>query len=170
MITTPNYPGFYYKDLQCTYIIQVEKGHRISINFEDFDLPKNKTADGTCLLEEDYLDVELGLKVFRRYCTERPTMLVSTNNYMKLIFHSGKFTSRGRGFRVKYLARSGYCGGVLSEPRGTAETSTQFNLCEWIIQGKERNYIRLSLLNFAGDGFINIFSNDSFRGDRLLNT
>lgn len=172
-MTTPNYPNFYYKDLTCTYIIQADVSKRIVLSFFDFDLPKNKSVDGNCLLDGDYLDVELGLKETRRYCTEKPTLLHSSNNFVKLVFNAGKFSSRGRGFRLTYITENAGCGGVLNAFNGTVDRFPCL-ACEWIIQVKERNYIRLTfnkvegLIHHRDSRFINIFTNDTYRGDRLV--
>lgn len=170
VITSINYPGMYFKDLRCTYVIQVDVNSRLRLTFEDFDLPKNKSVNGSCLLEDDYLEVQLSFKETRRYCTETPTTLYSSNNIVKLVFHSGKYSSRGRGFRLNYLSITDSCGGVLNAPNGEGRFISN-SVCEWIIQVKERNYIRWTLFSYIfkdSKSHINIYSNDTYRGDRLL--
>lgn len=124
-------------------------------------------------MEGDFLDVQLSLKETRRYCTEKPGLLVSTANIVKLIFNSGKYNSRGRGFKLRYTAEPAGCGGVFSAANGTV---TQFPCLknEWIIQVKERNYIRLMLDGILGrpeyrdTRFVTIFSNNTYRPKNLL--
>ncbi|KAL5273336.1 hypothetical protein ACFFRR_000221 [Megaselia abdita] len=176
LITTPNYPKLYNKDITCTFIIQVDLNKRLRLEFEDFDLPMNKSVDGTCLPEEDYLEVQLNIKETRRYCTDRPNTLYSDNNFVKLIFNSGKFSSRGRGFRLNYKTEMEMCGGVLNAPNGTVHHLPMESVgtveCKWIIQAKERNYIRWTLLSKDFDvsdkSYFKVYSNDSYKGDRLL--
>lgn len=171
VISTPNYPGLYYKDLSCVYTIQVGVNHRVRLSFTDFDLPMNKSVDGTC--REDYLTVREDFNTYSSYCTEAPKTLYSSNNLVQLIFRSGMSSSRGRGFRVEYKTEPSTCGGVLNAPSGSAERFYNKD-CEWIIQVKERNYIRLTftllLGTFGGDiTYAYISSNSSYK-PHLLKT
>lgn len=171
VITTPNYPGQYFKDLSCTYTIHVDLGYRVELKFEDFDLPRNKSADGKCLEEDDYVAINLSDNVTWTYCTDSPNSIIATNNFIKIKFHSGLFSSRGRGFRASYKSVKGACGGVLHSDRDSVKvrpTIHEPNICEWIIQVRERHYIQLTLEGEEFGSLINVYSNDKIRGDQLL--
>lgn len=48
-IHSPNYPSPYRSNTECTWVIQVEKHHRVLLNFTDFDLE----PQDSCIMVRD---------------------------------------------------------------------------------------------------------------------
>lgn len=68
-IHSPNYPSPYRSNTECTWLIQVEKNHRVLLNFTDFDLE----PQDSCIMVSDThlkhcLQSRLGHNIVVRAC------------------------------------------------------------------------------------------------------
>lgn len=102
-ITSPNYPGFYQSNRDCTWKIVVPPGSHIQLTFQEIDIEDGKK----CTF--DYVEVFAGTgqqaDSLGRYCgTTTPANIhFSRAHKMSVKFHSDKVMNK-KGFRAQYTA------------------------------------------------------------------
>ncbi|KAI4562255.1 hypothetical protein MJT46_011217 [Ovis ammon polii x Ovis aries] len=145
-IHSPNYPSPYRSNTDCTWVIQVEKHHRVLLNFTDFDLE----PQDSCVLNEkfepmanfnhitlsfshfvlesstpctrDFVEVLDGshdnAPLRGRYCgPSLPHPITSFSNALVLKFVSDSTVNFG-GFHATYAASTSACGGIFHMAEG----------------------------------------------------
>ncbi|KAI4575387.1 hypothetical protein MJG53_011590 [Ovis ammon polii x Ovis aries] len=145
-IHSPNYPSPYRSNTDCTWVIQVEKHHRVLLNFTDFDLD----PQDSCVLNEkfepmanfnhitlsfshfvlesstpctrDFVEVLDGshdnAPLRGRYCgPSLPHPITSFSNALVLKFVSDSTVNFG-GFHATYAASTSACGGIFHMAEG----------------------------------------------------
>ncbi|XP_071475764.1 cubilin [Marmota flaviventris] len=148
-IHSPNYPNHYRSNTECSWVIQVEKNHRVLLNFTDFDLE----PPDSCILTYD--GVSSASSRLARVCgRQQPTNPVtSSGNSLFVRFQSGP-SRQSRGFRAQFRQE---CGGriltdsfdTISSPLFPAKYPNNQN-CSWIIQAQPPfNHITLSFTHFG---------------------
>ncbi len=104
-IQSPLYPNFYPEDIQCTWVISVEKPSRIRLTFApEFDLEEEEHCMYDSLSIRDganVVDKEIG-----KYCGQDPpdTILSSTSS-LHITFRSDK-SGVGKGFLLEWVAET----------------------------------------------------------------
>uniref|UniRef100_A0A8C5PBH1 Cubilin n=1 Tax=Leptobrachium leishanense TaxID=445787 RepID=A0A8C5PBH1_9ANUR len=135
-IHSPNYPQHYLDNTDCSWVIRVEYGHRVILNFTDFDVEDHES----CI--HDAVTV-----------TQIPNAITSTQNTMFVRLRSDH-SEQYRGFSARF---SEACGSVLtSDSNGGTISSPSYpsgyshNLdCAWIIRAQEPwNHVTLSFTDF----------------------
>lgn len=102
-ITSPNYPGTYQSNRDCTWRIIVPQGSHIQLTFQEIDIEQDKK----CTF--DYVEVFSGTgqqaESLGRYCGRQvpSSLLVSRAHKMSVKFHSDKMVN-SKGFRAQYTA------------------------------------------------------------------
>ncbi|XP_070176244.1 uncharacterized protein [Littorina saxatilis] len=101
-LQSPNYPSSYANNEECSYLISVLPGYRITLTFLNFTL-EPPTSASVCL---DYVEVFDGSTTtsprFGRYCgSENPGSKRTTQNEMLVRFYSDK-QSTFSGFNASY--------------------------------------------------------------------
>ncbi|KAM7237074.1 hypothetical protein CapIbe_011318 [Capra ibex] len=148
-IHSPNYPSPYRSNTDCTWVIQVEKHHRVLLNFTDFDLE----PQDSCVLAFDGVSSATArlAGVCGRQQLSNP--IISSGNSLFLRFQSGP-SRQSRGFRA-YFRQA--CGGhILTDSVDTISSPLFPNNypnnqnCSWIIQAQPPfNHITLSFSHFV---------------------
>uniref|UniRef100_A0A8C0RW72 Cubilin n=1 Tax=Canis lupus familiaris TaxID=9615 RepID=A0A8C0RW72_CANLF len=148
-IHSPNYPSPYRGNTDCSWVIRVERNHRILLNFTDFDLE----PQDSCITAYDGLSsttTRLASVCGRQQLTNPIT---SSGNSLFLRFQSGP-SRQGRGFRAQF---NQVCGGhiltnsfdTISSPLFPAKYPNNQN-CSWVIQAQPPfNHITLSFDHFG---------------------
>ncbi|XP_067326675.1 cubilin [Anolis sagrei] len=163
-IHSPNYPQPYGNGTDCSWVIRVDFGHRVMLNFTDFAIESHRS----CLY--DYVAVFDGpnneAPLLRKVCgTQRPPPITSTQNIMFVRFRSDSSVHL-RGFSAQFREA---CGSVLeADSTGTSISSPLYPAnypnnqnCSWIIQAQEPfNHITLSFTEFAIEGNIHNCTRD----------
>ncbi|XP_072037692.1 bone morphogenetic protein 1 homolog isoform X2 [Amphiura filiformis] len=152
-ITSPNYPDNYPKRKECSWHISSTPGHRIVLEFKDFDLEQHQECayDHVEIYDgESRDDLTLG-----QYCGSRiPDPITASSNTMFLIFYSDASVSR-KGFRAEHSTR---CGGILKADylpqtlyshatHGDTNYGSQED-CQWTIIAPEGSFVRLMFETF----------------------
>ncbi|XP_075408563.1 cubilin [Tenrec ecaudatus] len=147
-IHSPNYPSPYRSNSECSWIIQVEKNHRVLLNFTDFDLE----PQDSCIAAYDGLN-SASTRLASVCGRQQPTNpITSLRNTLFVRFQSGA-ARQSRGFRALFRQ---VCGGFLltssldtiSSPLFPAKYPNNQN-CSWIIQAQPPfNHITLSFSHF----------------------
>ncbi|KAM6162076.1 cubilin isoform 2-T2 [Erethizon dorsatum] len=147
-IHSPNYPNHYRSNTDCSWVIQVEKHHRVLLNFTDFDL---EPLD-SCITTYDGVSsttTRLASVCGRQQLTNPIT---SSGDSLFVRFQSGP-SRQSRGFLAQFRQ---VCGGyfltssfdTISSPLYPAKYPHNQN-CSWIIQAQPPfNHITLSFTNF----------------------
>lgn len=148
-IHSPNYPSPYRSNTECTWLIQVEKNHRVLLNFTDFDLE----PQDSCIMAFDGLSSATARLVGVCGRQQLSNPIISTGSSLFVRFQSGP-SRQSRGFRAQFRQA---CGGhiltdsfdTISSPRFPASYPNNQN-CSWIIQAQPPfNHITLSFSHFG---------------------
>ncbi|XP_067930809.1 cubilin-like [Watersipora subatra] len=113
VIQSPNYPGYYAHDRQCTWLITAPEGRRVTITFDAFDIE----AHSSCAF--DYVQILNGhlerSPQLGKFCGNTTAGVVeSTGNKILVKFVSDGSISNG-GFSLSYTTTEPIvCGGVLT--------------------------------------------------------
>ncbi|KAK2868219.1 hypothetical protein Q7C36_000090 [Tachysurus vachellii] len=150
-ISSPNFPGLYPYNVDCSWLIVVSEGSSVLLTFHHFELEYH--AD--CAY--DYVKIYNGVSedegnLLGKFCGDAtPPQFSSSWNIMSIIFHSDRHVAR-TGFLVGY--RKDTCGGVLtgisgviSSPGYPLEYSNNAE-CSWMIQVSNRSVVTLVFLDF----------------------
>ncbi|GCB65123.1 hypothetical protein scyTo_0013419 [Scyliorhinus torazame] len=96
MILSPGWPGFYKDSLNCVWVIEAQPGYPIKITFDRFKTEVNydtlEVRDG-----KSYSSPLIGLY----HGTQVPQFLISTSNYIYLLFSTDKSHS-DVGFQIRF--------------------------------------------------------------------
>ncbi|XP_036131390.1 cubilin [Molossus molossus] len=148
-IHSPNYPSPYRSNTDCSWVIRVEKHHRVLLNFTDFDLE----PQDSCIIVYD--GVSSATTRLARGCGRQQltSPITSSANSLFVRFQSGP-SRQSRGFRAHFRQ---VCGGyiltnslgTISSPLFPAKYPDNQN-CSWIIQAQPPfNHITLSFTHFG---------------------
>ncbi|KAM8967664.1 cubilin [Pelodytes ibericus] len=151
-IHSPNYPQVYDDNTDCSWVIRVDVGHRVSLNFTDFDIEHHNscTYDSISVYDGENSEAEL-LQVL---CgNQLPSAILSTQNTMFVHLQSDT-SQQHKGFSARFSEACGSTitadsiGGAISSPLYPANYPSEQN-CVWIIQAQEPfNHVTLSFTNF----------------------
>lgn len=153
VVQSPAYPRRYPSNVNCTWIIHVENGFQIRLNFSYFQIEPASDVNGQCF---DYLLLRNGRNadspLIAKMCGDRPLPdIVSHSNYLFMQFISDSSMQRG-GFSVAYTSVEEGCGGLLTADSGSIESpdyplSYSSNLnCEYRIIVSQGSAIQLVIV------------------------
>ncbi|XP_075164329.1 cubilin [Haematobia irritans] len=138
-LNTPNWPGNYTEDLDCTWIINTPPGTQLELQVERFDLEPSTNCSN------DWLEIRNGgsnhsslMGIFCGNYSRIPHAIPSFTNQMYVRFHSNSFTNY-QGFQIRWFVFSNGCGGNLEAERGLITSPyypnpyTNNAQCEWRI-------------------------------------
>ncbi|XDV50778.1 hypothetical protein PO909_019790 [Leuciscus waleckii] len=96
VLLSPGWPGYYKDSLNCEWVIEARKDHAIKISFDRFQTEVNY----------DTLEIRDGLSnssplIGEYHGTQAPHFLISTSNYMYLLFTTDNSRS-SEGFQIRY--------------------------------------------------------------------
>ncbi|XP_072296554.1 CUB domain-containing protein 2 [Eucyclogobius newberryi] len=150
-ISSPNFPGPYPCNIDCSWLIVVAEGSSVLLTFHHFELEYH--AD--CAY--DHVSIYNGVSedpgnLLGTYCGDAsPPQFTSSWNVMSITFHSDRHVAH-RGFSVGY--RKDSCGGVLtglsgiiSSPGYPHEYSNNAD-CSWAIHVTNSSVVSLVFLDF----------------------
>ncbi|KAI5608891.1 CUB domain-containing protein 2, partial [Silurus asotus] len=150
-ISSPNFPGLYPYNVDCSWLIVVSEGSSVLLTFYHFDLEYHPDCT------YDYVKIYNGVSedegnLLGKFCGDSsPPQFSSSWNIMSIIFHSDRHVAHP-GFLVGY--RKDSCGGVLTglsgvffSPGYPHEYSNNAE-CSWTIQVSNRSVVTLVFLDF----------------------
>lgn len=100
-VSSPNFPGLYPYDTECTWLIVVSKGSSVLLTFHHFELEYHTDC------AYDYIKIYNGISedegnLLGKFCGDvSPPQFSSSWNVMSIIFHSDRHVAR-KGFSVGY--------------------------------------------------------------------
>ncbi|XP_053739641.1 CUB domain-containing protein 2-like [Synchiropus splendidus] len=100
-ISSPNFPGHYPYNIDCSWLIVVAEGSSVLLTFHHFELEHHSTCG------YDYVKIYNGVpedegNLLGTYCGDlSPPQFTSSWNVMSIIFHSDRHVAH-RGFSVGY--------------------------------------------------------------------
>uniref|UniRef100_A0A5F8HII6 CUB domain containing protein 2 n=1 Tax=Monodelphis domestica TaxID=13616 RepID=A0A5F8HII6_MONDO len=149
--SSPNFPGLYPYDTECSWLIVVAEGSSILLTFHAFDLEYHDHCG------YDYLKIYNGAasdesNLLGQFCGQsRPPPFTSSWHIMSVVFHSDKHVASW-GFSAGY--RKDSCGGVLTGLSGVI-TSPEYPSsypnnaeCHWVIRASGSSSIKLVFADF----------------------
>ncbi|KAM5338742.1 cubilin [Glossophaga mutica] len=148
-IHSPKYPSPYRSNTDCSWVIRVERHHRVLLNFTDFDLE----PQDSCIIAYDGLSSATArlARVCGRQQLTNP--ITSSGNSLFVRFQSGP-SRQSRGFQAHFQQ---ICGdyiltsslGTISSPLFPAAYPDNQN-CSWVIQAQPPfNHVTLSFTHFG---------------------
>ncbi|XP_071942939.1 cubilin-like isoform X2 [Antedon mediterranea] len=116
--TSPNYPGLYAHARVCEWKISVQTGHRITLNFDDFDLEDVSGCQFDSV--QVYNGLENDAPILGTYCgVTAPQDVASSGNHMRVVFRTDSNVN-ARGFSARYDSQdASVCGGTLVASQST---------------------------------------------------
>uniref|UniRef100_A0A8C5UZ61 Cubilin n=1 Tax=Microcebus murinus TaxID=30608 RepID=A0A8C5UZ61_MICMU len=151
-IHSPNYPSPYRSNTECSWLIRVDRNHRVLLNFTDFDLE----PQDSCIMAYDGFSSTTTRLVRTCGRQQLANPITSSGNSLFVRFQSGP-SRQSRGFRAQFRQA---CGGhiltsssdTISSPLFPAKYPHNQN-CSWIIQAQPPfNHITLSFTHFGLEG------------------
>ncbi|XP_019383844.1 PREDICTED: CUB domain-containing protein 2 [Gavialis gangeticus] len=148
--SSPNFPGLYPYDTECTWLIVVTEGSSVLLTFSHFDLEYHNSCD------YDYIKIYNGARkdqgnLLGTFCgTSAPPQFTSSWHVMSIIFHSDKHVA-SHGFSAAY--QKDVCGGVLTGLSGVItspdypENYPNNAECHWIIQTAPNSVVKLVFID-----------------------
>ncbi|XP_063159632.1 cubilin [Candoia aspera] len=151
-IYSPNYPQPYSNNTDCSWVLRVDEGHRIMLNFTDVEIESHRTCSYDYVAVYDGPNREAPL--LGKVCGQRqPPTFTSTQNAMLVRFRSDS-SIHLRGFRAWFTEACGSVleadsvGAAISSPLYPAVYPNNQN-CSWIIRAQEPfNHVTLSFTDF----------------------
>ncbi|XP_041658936.1 CUB domain-containing protein 2 [Cheilinus undulatus] len=150
-ISSPNFPGLYPYNIDCSWLIVVAEGSSVLLTFHHFELEYHANC------AYDYIKIYNGISedegnLLGIFCGDvSPPQFTSSWNVMSIIFHSDRHVAQ-RGFSVGY--RKDMCGGVLtglsgviSSPGYPQEYSNNAD-CSWAVHVSNTSVVTLVFLDF----------------------
>ncbi|KAG9276492.1 cubilin [Astyanax mexicanus] len=151
-IHSPQYPNNYPNNVDCSWVITVDQGHRILFNFTDVDIESHSSC------QWDYVDVHDGpgdsSPLLAKVCGfSVPAPIYSTQNVIYVRFRSD-ISGNHRGFKAEFSEACGSTimaddvGGAIASPNYPYPYPNNQN-CNWIIIAQEPfNHVTLSFTDF----------------------
>uniref|UniRef100_A0A8D2IQV5 Cubilin n=1 Tax=Varanus komodoensis TaxID=61221 RepID=A0A8D2IQV5_VARKO len=144
-IHSPNYPQPYGNSTDCSWVIRVESGHRVLLNFTDVQIEFHRSCN------YDYVSVT---PLLQKVCgQQKPPPVTSTQNVMFVRFRSNSNVHL-RGFSARFSEACGSVleadsvGAAISSPLYPAKYPNNQN-CTWIIRAQEpSDHVTLSFTEF----------------------
>ncbi|TRY87530.1 hypothetical protein DNTS_007088 [Danionella cerebrum] len=150
-VSSPNFPGLYPYDTQCSWLIVVSEGSSVLLTFHHFELEYHIDC------AYDYIKIYNGISedegnLLGKFCGDKsPPQFSSSWNVMSIIFHSDRHVAR-KGFSVGY--RKDMCGGVLtglsgviSSPGYPQDYSNNAD-CSWTVHVSNQSLVSLVFFDF----------------------
>uniref|UniRef100_H3ACI3 CUB domain containing protein 2 n=2 Tax=Latimeria chalumnae TaxID=7897 RepID=H3ACI3_LATCH len=149
--SSPNFPGLYPYDTECTWLLVVAEGSSVLLTFHHFDLEYHDYCD------YDYIKIYNGASedegnLLGKFCgTNFPPQFTSSWHVMSIIFHSDRHVASG-GFSAAYNKDS--CGGMLTRLSGIIsspdypENYPNNAECQWIIRVSNHTQVTLVFHDF----------------------
>ncbi|KGL75882.1 CUB domain-containing protein 2, partial [Tinamus guttatus] len=149
--SSPNFPGLYPYDTECTWLIVVAEGSSVLLTFSHFDLEYHDACG------YDYLQVYNGVtrdhsNLLGTFCGHHPPpSFTSSWHVLAVIFHSDKHVA-SHGFAASY--RRDVCGGELTALSGEItspdypENYPNNAECRWSIRAAVGTSVRLVFADF----------------------
>ncbi|XP_066539114.1 cubilin [Hoplias malabaricus] len=151
-IHSPEYPNKYPNNVDCSWVITVDEGHRILFNFTDLDIENHSS----CIW--DYVDIHDGpgqsSPLLAKVCgSSLPDPIFSTKNVILVRFRSD-ISGNHRGFKSEFSEACGSTimtddvGGSIASPNYPYPYPNNQN-CSWVIIAKEPfNHVTVSFTDF----------------------
>ncbi|KAM4028087.1 cubilin isoform 1-T1 [Anomaloglossus baeobatrachus] len=176
-IHSPNYPRPYDDNTECSWLIRVDPGHRVFLNFTDFDIEPHFlfsycSYDSVTVYDGENSDAPL---LYTLCGSQIPNAITSTQNTMFIRLQSDSSRSH-RGFSASFREACGSSivtdsiGGVISSPLYPVNYPNNQN-CSWIIKAQDPfNHVTISFTDFQTEGrnrncsedFVEILDGDNY--------
>ncbi|KAI1888819.1 hypothetical protein AGOR_G00172680 [Albula goreensis] len=152
-IHSPGYPNNYPNNVDCSWVITVDAGHRVLFNFSLLEIESHSSC------QWDYVAIHDGPSqaspLLAQVCGfNRPDPIISTQNTIYVRFRSD-VSANHKGFSARFSEACGATiisddvGGAIASPRYPYTYPANQN-CSWIIKAQEPfNHVTLSFTDFV---------------------
>ncbi|CAG9816798.1 unnamed protein product [Phaedon cochleariae] len=146
-IASPNYPDPYPTSVECEWLIEVDFGYSVEIEFHEVDVEKESSCQFDSVKVYNGMDSTYNL--LSTICKQKkPTVITSTGNFMFVKFASD-ISYQGRGFTADYKTVETKCGGRFTAAEGSIfspnypKNYNKNETCEYLIDVDEGHSIEL---------------------------
>ncbi|KAK2505092.1 hypothetical protein MC885_001254 [Smutsia gigantea] len=102
----PDFPNPYPKSSECFYVIELEEGFMVSLQFEDiFDIEDHPEVP----CPYDFIKIKAGPNVLGPFCGERAPGPINTQSHSVQILFRSDNSGENRGWRLSYRATGNEC-------------------------------------------------------------
>ncbi|KAG1661332.1 Cubilin [Nymphon striatum] len=150
--TSPNYPSSYMNEIECIWTITVPEGSQIALRISEYDME----LESNCVYDflKVYRDAE-DSQPLHTICgtSSQQVLITSPGSHLYIVFKSDSIITR-KGFRARYSAVPGVCGGRISADHGTI-MSTNYpqpyplnSDCSWAVAVPNNHLVSLKFNDF----------------------
>ncbi|EDV28197.1 uncharacterized protein TRIADDRAFT_53561 [Trichoplax adhaerens] len=151
-IRSNGYPNDYKNNLNCSYVVQVTRGHTMNITFNDFSLQGGVGCPNDYVMVRDGKDASA--RLVGKYCgTSTPPGYTSSSDHAFINFVTDSSITN-KGFSLRFAQTNFVCGGTLTTSSGAITTPNYpggypLNVrCTWGITVQPGRAVRLQFNNF----------------------
>ncbi|XP_012276352.1 cubilin [Orussus abietinus] len=158
VITSPNYPAMYPKNVTCVWVIVGPRQHMLKLQFLDLHLPSFRSCQNTDHVSiGERFNFNTTHTEERRFCgSTNPGIIETTSDKLVVTFDSDdrEYTNY-RGFSLNYSASQEACGGSLKGLSGTFQSpgypsgNPLRRYCEWQITVPPGFQVVVDILDMA---------------------
>ncbi|RWS11455.1 cubilin-like protein, partial [Dinothrombium tinctorium] len=152
VITSPGYPSNYLNNLNCRYLIQMQPGDFVSLEFEDFDIEDHETClfDRVIIYKSNTTNDRTKLGPYCGKGSEKMPPKLINRDAMLIDFKTDTSVKR-KGFKAVFKRLS--CGGNFTTLSGEIESPSDNDKylknmnCIWLITVPENRVIEFTFLS-----------------------
>ncbi|XP_069504454.1 cubilin [Ambystoma mexicanum] len=151
-IHSPNYPSSLGDNLDCSWLIRVDQGHRAILNFTDLDIQSDNTCTQSSINVFDGPSSDAPL--LASLCGGQPPAPIRAQQNTLFVRLRSRGSIQHRGFSARFIEACGSfisvssIGATISSPLFPATYPINQN-CSWIITAQEPfNHVTLSFIDF----------------------
>lgn len=173
ILTSPNFPNKYARNLKCNYTLIANKEDYINVDFDQFELEDTSRScvydNLTIYKYDDWSYPPNSPSLVGVYCWSRSLTHVRYKNKINLIFSSDAFVEK-KGFSSKYYLDN--CGGnitnssMIEVPRKESGKYADYLTCVWFIKAPENQkiVIRFEYFDIEHNDFCYLDAVEVFQG------
>ncbi|XP_014605735.1 PREDICTED: cubilin-like [Polistes canadensis] len=179
IISSPGYPKYYRRDLNCNYTLIADDDKDIIVQFLDFDLEQTSNQrgcrfDNLTIIRDDaiYFDSEESV-----WCGNNSPGLQRSISRMEIIFKTDSYIQRN-GFQFEYQTSN--CGGIITKPTEIKPLMYQDKYfgrmnCTWVIKAPKDKSVIIRFEKFVLEynnecyfDYVAVYESDIIDSEKLM--
>ncbi|KAH8420258.1 hypothetical protein KR009_008365, partial [Drosophila setifemur] len=134
---SPNHPGMYPNNLECYWLIDVQRGSSIELTIFDLDLEESVNCTKDALTVSNHVTE---VAVHERHCGSTSKLVLTSSGHRMHVRFISDGSHNGQGFTAIYRTVATTCGGRISTRNGMIQSPNYPDLypenshCEWQVE------------------------------------